>query len=152
MHRCLRINKIKTKLMRVNTKKEDSVFLAQETIEDVEYSTYLGSNISKDGGANRDIQTRIGMAIAAFYMLRPIWPTRVISRNTKLQIFNSNVTSVLLYGSETWRTTKANSNRLQSFVNRCLRLIMGIHWPEIIRNKELWERAGKERLDLQIRN
>ena len=58
----VRINKIKTKLMRVNTKKEDSVFLGHESIEDVEDFTYLGSNISKNSGADRNIQARFGKA------------------------------------------------------------------------------------------
>jgi hypothetical protein len=34
-----------------------------------------------------------------------------------------NGKSVLLYGSETWRTTKTNSHKLQTFINTCLRNI-----------------------------
>ena len=75
----------------------------------------------------------------------------MISRKTKLRIFNTNVKSVLLLGSETRRATKGTCRKLQSFVNRCLRSIMGIHWPEVIRNEELWERAEQERSDTRIR-
>ena len=28
---------------------------------------------------------------------------------------------------------------------------MGIHWPEVTRNEELWERAEQERIGTQIR-
>ena len=28
---------------------------------------------------------------------------------------------------------------------------MGIHWPDVIRNEELWKRAEEERIDTQIR-
>ena len=71
--------------------------------------------------------------------------------STCTQIFNTNVKSVLLYGSETWRVTKANSTKLQTFVNKCLRSIMGIHWPEVKTNEELWTTTEQERINIQIR-
>ena len=52
---------------------------------------------------------------------------------------------------QTWTETKETSRKLQSFVNSCVRSIMGIHWPGVIRNEELWERAEQERIDTQIR-
>ena len=111
---------------------------------------YLGSNISKDGGSDRDIQVRIGKARTAFTILCPVWKSKTVSRKTKLRIFNTNVKSVQLYGSETWRVTTATSNKLQSFVNKCLRSI-GIHWPGVIRNEDLWAKTDQERMDIQIR-
>ncbi|XP_063078276.1 fish-egg lectin-like [Engraulis encrasicolus] len=46
---------------------------------------------------------------------------------------------VLLYGSETWRTTKHITNKLQTFTNHCLRRILKIFWPNRISNTSLWE-------------
>ena len=133
----LRISKSKTKVMRVKTRNVDNIKLDGEAIDEVEDFTYLGSSISKDGGSDRDIVARIGKARTAFAILRPVWRSKEgISRKTKLRIFNTNVKSVLLYGSETWRATKETSRKLQSFVSRCLRSIMGIHCPEVIRNEE----------------
>nr|KAG5702156.1 hypothetical protein BaRGS_010422 [Batillaria attramentaria] len=57
----------------------------------------------------------------------------------ELRIFNSSVKSVLLYGCETWRTTKTVQQKIQTFFNTCLRHIFNIRWPEKIRNKELGE-------------
>jgi len=34
--------------------------------------------------------------------------------------------------------------RLQTFVNRCLRRILNIHWPEVISNEELWRTEETE--------
>ena len=147
----LRISKSKTKVMRIYTRKADKLALDGEAIDEVENFTYLGSNISKDGGSDQDIQVRIEKERTAFAILTPVWRSKVIARKTKLRIFNTNLKSVLLYGSETWRVTKSTSNKLQSFVNRCLRSIMGIHWLEVIRNEELWARAEQERIDIQIR-
>ena len=147
----LRISKSKTKVMRVNTRNADKIELDGEEIDEVEDFMYIGSKISRDSGSDRGIQVRIRKARTVFTILAPVWRSKVISRKTKLRIFNTNIKSVLLYGSETWKVTKATSNKLQSFVNRCLRSIMGIHWPEVIRNEELWTRAEQERINIQIR-
>nr|KAG5699123.1 hypothetical protein BaRGS_014422 [Batillaria attramentaria] len=40
--------------------------------------------------------------------------------------------------------------KIQTFLNSCLRRIFNIRWPEKIRNEELWERAGQEPVDKQI--
>ena len=68
--------------------------------------TYLGSTINKRGGTIEDFKARIQKARVAFIMLRKIWTAKQIKTNTKLRIFNSNVKAVLLYGSETWRSTQ----------------------------------------------
>ena len=70
---------------------------------------------------------------------------------TKLRIFRSNVKSVLLYGSETWKVAKTAISKLQVFVNRCLRRILNIHWPEVISNEELWRWAEETEISIQIR-
>ena len=73
------------------------------------------------------------------------------SLNTKLRIFNSNIKSVLLYGSETWRLTKALLSKVQSFLNKRLRQILGIFWPNVIPNEELWARTGQEDVENTIK-
>jgi hypothetical protein len=37
------------------------------------------------------------------------------------------------------------------FVNRCLRYIVRIWWPNIISNKDLWKVTGQEDVNLEIR-
>jgi hypothetical protein len=39
---------------------------------------------------------------------------------TVVSLYNSNVKSVLLYGAETWRTTKTIIKKVQTFTNNCL--------------------------------
>ena len=58
---------------------------------------------------------------------------------------------VLLYGFETWRVTKTNTNKLQTFINKCLRNILQIRWPEMIPNKELWEKTGQEQIIVETK-
>nr|KAG5690802.1 hypothetical protein BaRGS_010983 [Batillaria attramentaria] len=40
--------------------------------------------------------------------------------------------------------------KIQTFLNTCLRRIFNIRWPKKIRNEELWERAGQEPVAKQI--
>ncbi|KAL9989059.1 hypothetical protein ACROYT_G003567 [Oculina patagonica] len=146
----LRVSKEKTKVMRTKSKQRGKIKLNGEDLEDVESFTYLGSIITVTGGTEEDMKCRIGKARLAFNMLRPVWNASSISTKTKLRIFTTNVKATLLYGSETWKVTQALSNKLQSFVNKCLRKILKIHWPEKISNKELWSRTGQEHIPTEI--
>ncbi|XP_022793605.1 uncharacterized protein LOC111332515 [Stylophora pistillata] len=70
---------------------------------------------------------------------------------TVLRVFGSNLKVVLLYGSETWRLTKSLEQKLEVFINKSLRNILGIWWPRKIRNKELWRQTGQRPLEQEIR-
>ena len=145
------MDKEKTKVLKVNNTSGDTIKLKGENLEDVEYFTYLGSVVNKEGGTDKDICARIGKAMLAFQSLNPLWNSQTASVKTKLQIFNTNVKSVLLYACETWRTTKASTHRLQTFLNRCLRRILRIKWFHKVTNEELWRQAGQDPVDLQIK-
>nr|KAG5707903.1 hypothetical protein BaRGS_031634 [Batillaria attramentaria] len=146
----LKINRKKTELMKINTTANTPVTVGGEPIREVESFVYLGSVVDGQGGTDRDVTARIGKARAAMVMLKNVWASKVVSIRTKLRIFNSNVKSVLLYGCETWRTTKTVQQKIQTFLNTCLRRIFNIRWPEKIRNEELWERPGQEPVAKQI--
>ena len=148
----LRINAGKTKVMRLNTKSHQPITIEEQSLEDVVEFVYLGSNISTDGGADKDVELLINKARHAFRTLRPVWLSSQLSRNTKIRIFNTNVKSVLLYGCETWKTTKSIMDKLQVFINNCLRYILRIWWPNKISNIELWRCMKQEQIDTQIKS
>ena len=120
-------------------------------LEEVQSFTYLGSKIERLGGTDADVKARIGKARTAFTLLRNIWKSRQLNTKTKLRFFNSNVKSVLLYGSETWRTTKNNIRKVQTLINGCLRKILGIFWPETINNNDLWQRTEQLEAEEEIK-
>jgi hypothetical protein len=49
--------------------------------------------------------------------------------------------SVLIYGSETWKTTEGDKKNLDTFQNRCLRQLLKVGWPDKTSNEELHRRA-----------
>ncbi|VDP04946.1 unnamed protein product [Schistosoma margrebowiei] len=51
------------------------------------------------GGSDADVKAR-----AAYLQMKNIWNLKQLSTNTKVRIFNTNVKTVLLYGTETQGT------------------------------------------------
>ena len=148
----LKINASKTKEMRIRSPANTgNINCVGEVLEQVSAFTYLGNLITTSGGTEEDVEARCRKAQVAFSILRPIWRSKFISRWTKIRIFNYNVKSVLLYGSETWRLTKKIITQLQTFTNRRLRYILGVWWPRKISNEELWQRTKQERIEVTIR-
>jgi len=46
---------------------------------------------------------------------------------------------------------KTTTSRLQTFLNRCLRRILNIHWPDVISNDELWRRTEEIEMPMHIK-
>jgi len=147
----LRISQEKTKLLRTNNQQEAPVTISGKAVEDVSEFVYLGSKISQTGGTDEDIKARIKKARQAFAILKPVWRTNAISTTTKLRIFNSNVKSVLLYGSETWRVINTSSSKIQTFINGCLRQILHLRWFDRVPSTDLWMRANQQPMGVQVR-
>jgi len=72
-------------------------------LEEVDWRKLKPSIVNNHGGTDADVKARIGKARVASLQLKNIWSARTIATQTKIRIFNSDVKSVLLYGSETWR-------------------------------------------------
>ena len=139
----LRLHPGKSKVLKVKTSGSGNIMVGDKQLDVVTDFTYLGSIVDEKGGTQADIKGRVGKARAAFTSLSKIWKDRHISRKTKVKLFNSNVKSVLLYGSETWSLTKSCTRKLQTFINTCLRRIMKIHWKDKVHNTTLWESTGQ---------
>ncbi|VDO88929.1 unnamed protein product [Schistosoma margrebowiei] len=105
--------------------------------------TYLGSIIDEHGGCDTDVKAQISKARATYLQMRNIWNSKQLSTNTKVRIFNINVKTVLLYGAKTWRTTKAITQKIQVFINSCLRKILQIRWPDTISKSLQWEKTNQ---------
>jgi hypothetical protein len=80
-----------------------------------------------------------------------VWRNHNISKTVKIQIFNTNVKSVLLYACETWKTTDQVTKRLQIFINKCLKRITNIKWTDKITNEELWRNTKQKPIEIQIK-
>ncbi|VDO85775.1 unnamed protein product [Schistosoma margrebowiei] len=71
------------------------------TLEEPEYFKYLGNIIDEQGGSDADVKARIGKARTTFLKLKNICNSKQLSTNIKVTIFNMNVKTVILHGTET---------------------------------------------------
>ena len=149
---CLKINIDKTKVLRLNAKRQDPIKINGIHGEDKDSFVHLGATVNNSGGAEQDIRSRLGNARSAFHRLSKVRRTGEFCRGTKMRIFKSNIIAVLLCGCETWRMTKADANRLDTFLHRCLRKILKVHWPMRVSNDEIRRRAGIEKISMQVRH
>ena len=122
-----------------------------EEVEDVGEFPYLGATVDKEGGGSRDIRNRLQKARGVFQRLGKVWAARGIGRGTKIRLFQTLVRPVLLDGCETWKITKADERRLNSFQCQCLRRILRIRWQQRISNNRVVEMAEINNRSCEIR-
>ncbi|PIK62384.1 endonuclease-reverse transcriptase [Apostichopus japonicus] len=132
----LNMNVKKCKHMRMNNRVDAPLKINNIEVEDVE-EFISGAKVSKDGGGTEDIKNRLGKARGAFRNLRRIWTNGAIGRKTKLTLFKTLVRSVLLYGSEAWKVTKREEQKLDAFQFKCIRRILKIPWTELVSNDRI---------------
>ena len=63
---------------------------------------YLGATLCKDGTCSAEVRIMIASAMAAMARLNRIWLCNTISFASKCELYESLVSSILLYGCETW--------------------------------------------------
>ena len=73
----------------------------RQALETVTSFMYLGSVIS-DEGSKLEILSRIAQTTAAVTRLKPVWNDSSISLSSKIRLMRSLVTSIFLYGGESW--------------------------------------------------
>ena len=120
-------------------------------LEEVTQFKYLGSILSSDNSVDTEVEARINRAVQAFRTLsRLVWYQPKIKVQTKLKLFKAVIIPNLLYGSETWNLLQKHTQRLQVFVNRCLRIITGTSLWEKMRNTQLQSSSNIDRVEVMI--
>ena len=84
----------------------------------------------KDGTYFAEICIRIVSAMAAMARLNRIWPLNTISFASMLKLYKSVVTSILLYGCETWTLLADSEKKIQAFKTKCLRKLFRVSYVE----------------------
>ena len=83
---------------------------------------YLGSTISSNLSLDVELNTHIGKAATVMAKLnKRVWQNISLTMNTRLKLYQACVTSILLYGSETWTPYARQEAKLNSSHLRCLR-------------------------------
>ena len=146
-----RLTSLKWKSSRFNATSEKKIIVNGEELEDIDSFVYLGAKVSAAGGADDDITSRLCKARAVFGKLSGVWKSSILSKSTKIRTFKWNVIAVLLYGCESWRMTKGDEAKLDTFQHKCLRRLIKIYWLMRVSNEEVRRRANTETISELVR-
>ena len=143
----------KTKIMAVGrevTEEDRTPLHLDDTnvVDSVSEFPYLGSTIAATGRMDSDVERRIAQASRAFAgaLRTSVFGDRDLMLQTKRNIYQACVLSVLLYASECWIPLRKHKRKLDSFHHRCVRTILGIsnrqQWAEHITSQEVRRHWG----------
>ena len=132
----------KTEVMAQDAEIPPSIYVDGSNLSVVDNFKYLGSTISSNLSLDVEINARIGKAATVMAKLnKRVWQNIHLTMNTRLKVYQACVTSILLYGSETWTPYARQEAKLNTFHLRCLRRILGITWQDRIPNTTVLEKA-----------
>ena len=127
----LKVNASKTKYMLASRKDSSHqnlgqhVTAGQHNFEVVKDFIYLGSSVNSSNNTSEEIIRRIVLGSRCLYGLNKLLRSKHLSRSTKIQMYNTLILPIVMYGSESWELTKADIDRLLIFERRVLRIIYG---------------------------
>ena len=101
------------------------MYLGYHLLKNCYTAKYLGFVFQANGDLSHAMQVRMAQARGTFNKLHEIWRSEWLTVDTKLQIYESGVWSVLVYGSEVWRLTEGAMRTLRGWNARCLIRITG---------------------------
>ncbi|VDP28744.1 unnamed protein product [Schistosoma curassoni] len=103
--------------------------------------------IDEHGRSKANMKARIGKARAAYQQLKNVRNSKQLSTNTKVRTFNTDVKTVLLYGVETWRSTKLSSRRYKCL----LTIVYAKYFGSVDQTLPTTTYCGKEQIRSQWR-
>ncbi|KAK3522454.1 hypothetical protein QTP86_011000 [Hemibagrus guttatus] len=148
--------------MRVSTSKSEAMVLdrkkvgctlqvGREFLPQVEEFKYLGVLFTSEGRMDREIDRRIGAAVAVMRsMYRSVVVKKELSRKAKLLIHQSIYVPTLTYGHELWVMTERIRSRIQAAKTSFLRRVAGRSLRDRVRSSVTQDELGVEPLLLHI--
>ena len=118
------------------------ITIGETVLKTVHQFTYLGCTITSDAKIDREVDNRLAKSNSAFGRLsNRIWKNKDLKKFTKISVYRAVVLITLLYGSESWVIYLHHLRPLERFHQRCLRIILNIHWSDYVSNVEVLEQA-----------
>ena len=140
--RGMRISRPKTQFMDFNFGQDNGherepVRILGEELQRVHHCKYLGSSAEETGGMATEITQRVSAAWRNWKRCRGVLCDRRMSVKLKGKVYKTVVSPALLYGAETWATTKGQEARLEVNEMRMLRWMCGLTRRDNIRNEHI---------------
>ena len=124
------VNKTKTVMFCMRKSNHNLEFrYGNFVIDIVDSYVYLGVNFNYNGKYKVALETISNQATRAIYGLKKAYKYELMDIETKLQLFDSIVTPILLYGSEVWGFE--NISNVEKIQIRFYKLLLGLSYSPI---------------------
>jgi hypothetical protein len=113
----LNINKHKTKYLRCTKKqhKMGGIDIIQTHLGQVKSFKYLGLIVNGNNSIEEEIKGRIFLGNKVFYANQDLFKSKLLSKKSKLQVYQTLVRPVVTYACETWVLKENMKSKLRVF-------------------------------------
>ena len=97
-----------------------------EELERVTHFKYLGTSMEEEGGMETEITKRVGAGWRNWKKCSGVLCDRTMPVKLKGKVYKTVIRPAMLYGAETWATTKRQEKRIKVTEMRMLRWMCGV--------------------------
>ena len=124
--RGMRVSRPKTQFMDFNFEQSqqgnrEPVKILGEELERVTHFKYLGTSMEEEGGMETEITKRVGAGWRNWKKCSGVQCDRRMPVKLKGKVYKTVIRPAMLYGAETWATTKRQEKRIEVIEMRMLR-------------------------------
>jgi len=80
--------------------------------------------VNTDNSIEEEIKERIAAENRAYHVHKKLFTSKLISRNLKLQLYNTSIRPTITYASEIWVLKENMINKLMTFERKIMRKIL----------------------------
>ena len=140
--RGMRVSRPKTQFMDFNFEQNqqgnrEPVKILGEELERVTHFKYLGTSMEEEGGMETEITKRVGAGWRNWKKCSGVLCDRRMPVKLKRKVYKTVIRPAILYGAETWATTKRQEKRIEVTEMRMLRWMCGVTRKDKIRNEHI---------------
>ena len=138
----MRISRPKTQFVGFNFGQDNGqgrepVKILGEELQRVHHFKYLGSSVEETGGMVTEITQRVSAAWINWKRCSGVLCDRRMPVKLKGKVYKTVVRPAVLYGAETWATTREQEGRLEVNEMRMLRWMCGVTRRDKTRNEHI---------------
>ena len=140
--RGMRVSRPKTQFMEFSFEQNaqgnrPQVQILGEEVERVTHFKYLGTSIEEEGGMETEIAKRVGAGWMNWKKCSGVLCDKRMPVKLKGKVYRTVVRPAMLYGAETWATTKRQESRIEVNEMTMLRWMCGVTRKDKIRNEHI---------------
>ena len=132
----LQMHKGKTKYM-ANYETQETISIENHQIEKVDKYKYLGQTVTMDNNNEEEILTRIKAGWRSYAMHKDILTDKSIPMSLRRKIYDQCVLTTIVYGAETWITTRELEQKLMTTQRAMERRMLHLSLRDRVRSTDI---------------